>query len=115
MITVPIQIGDLAGGHLRELSARVDTGAAYTIIPRSVLVQLGITPMEKFKLESVEGGTVEWDFGMARMGLQGREWPVPVLFAPEDVDPLIGFTALEIFRLGVDSAGQRLIPVTARL
>ena len=115
MITVPIEIGDLAGGHFRELSARVDTGTAYTLIPRSVLRQLGITPIETLKLESVGGDTVECDFGPARMRLEGSEWVVPVVFGQEDADPLIAFTALQIFRLGVEPVGQRLIPVTARL
>ena len=87
MITVPIEIGDLAGGHFRELSARVDTGAPYTLIPRRVLRQLGITPIEKLKLESVGGGTVECDFGPARMLLEGSEWVVPVVFGQEEAGP----------------------------
>ena len=50
---------------------------------------------------------------MARFGIDGREWPCPVIFGPDD-EYLLGATTLEIFNLMVDPVGQRLLPINHR-
>ena len=51
--------------------------------------------------------------GVTAMRFMGEEWPVYVIFAPEESSPLLGATALEAFSLMVDPNEGRLVPVDA--
>jgi clan AA aspartic protease len=93
----------------------VDTRASDTMVPRSILTQLGIEAMERYEFQLADNTVVEYDVGETRLRIDGRERTVPVIFGPEGTPPLLGATTLEVFRLGVDPVGQRLIPVRGRL
>jgi clan AA aspartic protease len=113
--SVPIQVGDPAGQWFIGIEALVDTGASDTFLPRSVLEQLGIQPVDRFSYRLADERTVEYDVGEARIRLDGRERTTQVVFGPEGVTPLLGATTLEIFHLGVDPVERRLIPVPGLL
>ena len=93
--------------------ALVDTGATHTVLPDSLLRYLHIEPHEYDTWEFADGTTKEMGFGMARISIDGREWPCPVIFGPED-QYLIGATTLQIFSLMVDPEGEELIRRTYR-
>ena len=57
----------------------------------------------------------EYDVGETRMRLDGRERAVLVVFGPEGANALLGAATLELFHLGVDPIGQRLVPVQGLL
>jgi predicted aspartyl protease len=101
--STPIEVGDLAGARFIALEAVVDTGASDTFLPGNVLDSLGIDT------------TIVYDVGQARILLDGRERFVLVVFGPDAITPLLGATTLELFHLGVDPVGHRLIPVPERL
>ncbi len=113
--SIPVQVGDLYGRQFVEVEAMVDTGASDTMVPRSILTQLGIEAMERYEFQLADSTVVEYDVGETRLRIDGRERTVPVIFGPEGTPPLLGATTLEVFRLGVDPVGQRLIPVRGRL
>ena len=113
--SIPVQVGDLNGRQFVEVEAMVDTGASDTMVPRSILTQLGIEAMERYEFQLADSTVVEYDVGETRLRIDGRERTVPVIFGPEGTPPLLGATTLEVFRLGVDPVGQRLIPVRGRL
>jgi clan AA aspartic protease len=113
--SIPVQVGDLYGRQFVEVEAMVDTGASDTMVPRSILTQLGIEAMERYEFQLADNTVVEYDVGETRLRIDGRERTVPVIFGPEGTPPLLGATTLEVFRLGVDPVGQRLIPVRGRL
>ena len=110
---VTIGIGNPAGGDLTPVEAMVDTGAAHSMMPGSLLSWIGLSPSERFPYVLADGREVEYGYGMARFGIDGREWPCPVIFGPDD-EYLLGATTLEIFNLMVDPVGQRLLPVNHR-
>ena len=109
------EIGNLAGERFVEITALVDTGSTYTTIPANTLVQLGVTVEGRRRFELADNSLVEYPVGQVRMRLVGQELVVLAVFAPEDTDPLLGVTALEIFGLGADPISQRLIPLPALL
>lgn len=113
--SVPIQIGDLAGRHFIEVAALVDTGSTYTVVPADVLSGLGVAQEGFRRFELADNRIVEYPIGQARIRLEGQELVVLVVFASNDVDTLLGATALEIFGLGVDPINRRLAPVPALL
>jgi predicted aspartyl protease len=85
------------------------------MVPRSILTQLGIDVVGRYEFELADETVVEYDVGQSSLRIDGRERIVQVVFGPEGTAPLLGATTLEVFRLGVDPVGQRLIPVRGRL
>ena len=109
ILEVRIGLGRIEGGDLIPLTAMVDTGAAHSMMPVSVLERLHLAPLETQSFVLADGRRVEYGFGMARFGIEERERPCPVIFGPEG-NYLIGASTLEIFNLVVDPAGERLAP-----
>ena len=113
--SVAVQVGDLVGRQFVEVEALVDTGASDTTLPEDILAPLGIQPIARRSFRLADERLVEYPVGQARLRLDGDEFIVLVVFAPEGTMPLLGATTLETFSLGVDPKGQRLIPVPGLL
>ena len=107
--SVAMGVGRLFGGALTTVEATVDTGAFHTMLPASLLAELGISPLERQSFGVADGSVSEYGVGMARIALDGREWHCPVIFGPEN-QYLLGATTLEIFTMTVDMVDGRLIP-----
>ena len=113
-IYIPIGVGHPGGGDLEMIpEALVDTGSTHTMLPESLLTYLHVEPREYELWEFADGDTKEMGFGVARISIEGREWPCPVIFGPED-QYLVGATTLQIFSLMVDPEGEELIRRTYR-
>ena len=109
ILEVRIGLGRLDGGDLAPLKAMVDTGAAHSMMPESLLASLSLTPLETQSFVLADGRKVEYGYGMARIAIEDKERPCPVIFGPEG-NYLLGASTLEIFNLVVDPAGERLAP-----
>ena len=91
------------------VSATVDTGAIHSMIPASMLAQIGVKPVERFIYCLADGSEVEYGYGMACLTLQGMApFYCPVIFGAEN-QFLVGATTLEIFNLMVDPVNGALI------
>lgn len=115
LFQVTIELGDPEGHGYEPLDAYVDTGAFYTIVPRSVLERLHVMPHEKSTFVMADGRRVEMDIGRTWIRIDGKEEITLVVFGNEDSIPVLGTYALEAFRLGVDPHNKRLIPVESYL
>ena len=101
-------VGRMGAAELTPVTALVDTGAAHSVMPDSLLAQHGIAPLE-YRLFTIAGGSeVEYGYGMALFGIDGREFPCPVIFGAEG-EFLLGATTLQIFNLMVDPSEERLV------
>ncbi len=109
MFTVPISVGHPSGGDLYPVDAVVDTGAAHSMLPASLLTGLNIAPQEQLGFILADGRRVRYGFGMARFRIDDKERQCPVIFVPDN-NYLLGATALETFNLLVDPHGERLVP-----
>ena len=109
MFKVPMGVGHPDGGDLYPVDAVVDTGAAHSMLPSSLLGGLNIPPLEELGFILADGSRVRYGFGMARFRIYDAERQCPVIFGPDD-NYLLGATALEIFNLLVDPIGERLVP-----
>ncbi len=94
----------------------VDTGAAYSILPASLLERLGVSPFEgEEKWFTLADGSKrmysmgEARFRVPRVRFQKWERTTPVIFGPEDVY-LLGAVSLQSFGLIADTTHHRLIP-----
>ena len=109
MFKVPIGIGHPDGGDLYPVDAVVDSGAAHSMLPSSLLADLELSPLQDLGFILADGARVQYGFGIARFEINGKERPCPVVFGPDD-KYLLGKTALEIFNLKVDYANECLLP-----
>ena len=106
----PLQISNLNGDRSSEIEAMVDAGAIFTMLPGSLLREIGISPTRKDIFELADGSRAEMEIGEMRVRSNGYSAVTPVIFGSEDGTPLIGAVTLEELLLVVDPVGQRLIP-----
>ncbi len=111
--TVTLGVGDPQGRRYENVEVMVDSGAAYTVLPTSMLERLGVTPYDMRGFVLADGHRVERGFGRTWMRLDGKQDMSPVVFWDEDSLPLLGAVTLEIFGLGIDPVNARLIDIDA--
>ena len=99
----------------RTLSGLVDTGASYTMVPESILNDLGIEPFDTERFRLADGSRRELSLGWVEMELDGRRRPTYVIFGSDDNNVLLGAMALEAFGLAADARYRRLIPAELTL
>lgn len=110
-----IEIAVSPQGPFEALDAVVDSGAAYTQVPRSLLERLGVRPLERAPFRLANGLIIECDVGEAIVRVDGRTRTNLVVFGEEGTEPLLGAFTLESFLLAPDPVNQRLIPVPGYL
>ena len=106
--SVEIGVGNFDNAPMTRVLAMVDTGSFNSMLPASLLRRLGLEPLERETYTMADGSEVEYGLGMARFGIDEREWHCPVVFGP-DGQYLLGATTLEIFRLMVDPVDEKLV------
>jgi clan AA aspartic protease len=112
---VLIEIGDPQGERFEQIEALVDTGASDTVVPASLLRNLGVQVQETWPFELAENHKVELDIGYTMFRLDGRVRPALVVFGSEETIPLLGASTLEAFHLAVDPVHRRLVAVPGLL
>ena len=98
-------------GQRLTIEALVDTGSTFTSLPRSILADLGVEPRRDVRLRLADGTSHVQQLGRVLVQLDGVEELTFVVFGEPDSTPTIGAVTLETLLLGVDPAGQRLVPV----
>ena len=83
-VYIDIGVGHPSGGDLTPVqNVLVDTGAANTMLPESLLTRLHIEPLEYDQSEFADGKVHELGFAMARISIDQRTFHCPVIFGPE--------------------------------
>ena len=90
--------------------ALVDTGSAYTWIPRQLLESLGVAAERKQALILADGRRLERDIGYALVLAGGTEAPDLVVFAEAGDMVLLGAHSLEGLNLKIDPVRKALVP-----
>ena len=106
----PLRVSSMDGQETRDVEATVDTGAAYTTLPASLLRELGIEPIDKRTFLLADGRRVEMEYGRAWATVNGSSEVTIVVFGEEDAPALLGEYTLEGLALAVDPIAQRLVP-----
>ena len=106
----PLHISSMDGQRSREIEATVDTGAAYTTLPGSLLRELSVAPTGKRRFLLADGRRVDMDFGQAWAMIDSESVVTVVVFGEDDGLPLIRAYTLEGLALAVDLVEERLIP-----
>ena len=86
----------------------VDTGAIDCIVPGNQLREIGIEPRGKRTYELADGSELAMDIGVAQIEFMGEFVGTTVIFGKDDVEPILGVTALESVGIEIDPQNQRL-------
>ena len=105
---VNLWVGNLFSDAGADVEALVDTAATHSMIPGSLLQQLGIEPVETRLSRIADGSRKELQTAWARFSAEERNAVARVSFGPEGIY-LIGATTLEDMGFVVDPVDRRLI------
>ncbi|MCY3920241.1 MAG: retroviral-like aspartic protease family protein [Chloroflexi bacterium] len=108
----PVRLDSMDGERSLEIEAMVDTGASYTVVPATLLRELGVTPFNKITVVLADGRQVEMDIGRAWATINGASEVTLVVFGEDNARALLGAYTLEGLRLAVDPHNHTLIPAT---
>ncbi len=105
---VRLTVSKDAAGPSQSVEVLADTGATHTMIPRTILESLGMTPVRRRILRLADGRTIERDFGTAYVRCEDRESWTWVLFGELGDAAVLGALTLEELSLQVDVESRRL-------
>ena len=91
--------------NIRKLTiedALVDTGATGLCLPKSLVDQLGLTPLRKTKTQTANGIVERTVYSEAQYTVLERSYSIQVTDIPEDAPVLVGHMVLEALDLCVD-------------
>ncbi len=86
----------------------VDTGAIDCMAPGKALRAIGIVPHGKRVYELADGSEITFEVGTATVEFMGDFVGATIIFGDDDVEPILGVTALESVGIEVDPQNQRL-------
>lgn len=91
------------------LDALVDTGATFSKIPARILRRLKVRPDFSTRVELGDGRRIRRNVGYLRVAVGAKRALVPVIFAKDREEPLLGATTLEILGLAPDPLRRTLV------
>ena len=118
---VPLQVGKPVNGQpesegsIETVTALVDTGATFSMMPASLLERLDIVPDDTVLVRIATSEVLEFPVGEASFSAEGRRRRTsPVIFGQEN-HYIMGAMALESLILTVDPVNERLVPYISYL
>ncbi|MYE05815.1 MAG: Retroviral aspartyl protease [Chloroflexi bacterium] len=106
-----ITVSDLTGKNSVEIDAVVDTGAFYSVLPRYMLRELGVEPIDRVPFRLADNQPLEMEIGYIWITLGDRRRITTVAFGSDTGQLLLGAFTLEGLELAVDPRGRRLVPI----
>ena len=86
----------------------VDSGATDCLAPAAKLREIGVQPVGTMVYELADRTKHEYPFGLVEIRFMGEITAGRVIFGPDDVEPLLGITALESVGITIDPASRTL-------
>ncbi len=100
-----VELGILKSEDVRRLTiedALVDTGATGLCLPKSLIAQLGLTPLRSIDVQTANGPAARTVYSEVRYTVLERTYSIQVTDLPEDAPVLVGHMILEALDLCVD-------------
>ena len=108
---VELKVANMAKPRIsRRYEFLVDSGAIYTVIPKSELKKLGVKPTSKEEFILANGESFKKSVGNALFEFQGKTRAAPVVFGEKGIF-LLGATTLEALGLILDPIRRQLKPL----
>ena len=100
-----VELGIRKSEDVRRLTienALVDTGATGLCLPKSLIEQLGLTPLRSIGVQTANGPAERTVYSEVRYTVLERTYSIQVTDLPEDTPVLVGHMILEALDLCVD-------------
>jgi clan AA aspartic protease len=98
-----------------EIQLLVDSGAVYSVIPSTILEDLGIRPTGKRRFVLADGAEIVRRTGVALFRFRGEEGGSTVIFGEAGDATLLGIVTLEELGLILDPVRRELRPLPMTL
>ena len=109
LIHVVVRLRSLGSSNgTYEADFLVDTGATDSLAPAAELNKIGVQPVGRKAYELANGVVEEYPFGLVEITFMGEVTAGRVLFGPDNVEPILGVTALESAGITIDPASRTL-------
>ena len=95
----------------KKLSLLVDSGAVYSVVPKTVLGQLGVKPHSTKTCKLADGSEIKRKVGDVVFKLNGHQGASPVIFGERGDSTLLGTVSLEALGLLLDPIRRELRPL----
>ena len=105
-LSVGVRVRNLNGGAAAVVGMAVDSTADHSILPSSLLADLGIVSKRRLAFALPDGSSREYDCGFANLTIEDDDAPCPVLFGPQGVY-VLGASALAALNLEENSDWRR--------
>ncbi len=113
--TISVTITDLSGKKRIDGEFLVDTGAAYTVIPKEMAEKLSLKGTRTQKFSLADGSVVQRKLSSAIVKIDGHEAATTVVIGQKDDSALLGVITLEGMGLMVDPFKRKLRPMRLML
>jgi clan AA aspartic protease len=112
LTNLKVAVGNPANPEVtEELEFLVDSGAIYSVIPKSVLRKLGIKPLTEEEFRLADGSLIKRQKGVAFFRYKDKIGGADVIFGEKGDATLLGAFTLEALGLALDPLRRRLIPL----
>lgn len=115
LTSVSITISNLTQTKKVSGDFLVDTGAAYTVLPKEMVDKLDLKLLRTQKFSLADGTIIQRRLSSAVIKLDGHEAATTVVVGQKDDSPLLGAITLEGMGLMVDPFKRKLIPMKLML
>lgn len=95
----------------RKLAFLVDSGAIYSVVPKSVLRSLGVKPHSRRTFTLADGTQIHRQVGDVVFRFDGEQGASPVIFGEKGDSTLLGTVSLEALGFILDPIRRQLRPL----
>jgi len=110
---VVVRLRSFSSSDFYQSQFLVDTGATDSLAPASELKKIGIKAIGKMAYELATGMIVDYEFGLAEISFMNETTAGRIIFGPDNVEPLLGVTALESVGVTIDPTNRTLKRLSA--
>lgn len=112
LTVLEIEVGNPAKPDITEaIDFLVDSGAVYSVVPKSILRKLKIKPLAEQEFRLADGSKILRKKGVALFKYGNRVGGADVLFGEKDDSNLLGALTLEALGLSLDPLRRELKPL----
>lgn len=109
---IEVEIANPAKPEIREkIELMVDSGAAYSVIPRKIIRKLGIKPYGTEAFFLTDGERIERKIASAEFFYQGKRGPSRIIIGETGDSALMGVVTLESMGFMLDPIRRELRPM----
>lgn len=91
----------------------IDTGATYTVVPKTTVDKLAIKSERKIELTLADGRVIKRGVGTAVFEMEGQSVYTPVILGERDDSYLVGAVTLEEMGLAINPLTRKIFPLKA--